>query len=192
MKRIFVAFAASICLLLFPVVLSGQVVQCNFGLLKAVDADQWVVSSTSMVPYTEMKKETYQVQIPETEPMEQTYEVMVPYTETVTENGQTKTVTRTRKEKRTRKGTVKRQRTETRERTVPVTRIRTEVRSSLVPAKTKIKTIDGKEVDRAELRKSIGKGKFVLILKDNEKLTENHKAVLKPDTLVLRIESKSP
>ena len=54
------------------------------------------------------------------------------------------------------------------------------------------RTIDGEEVDRAELRKSTGKGKFVLILKGNEKLTENHKAVLKPDTLVLHIESKSP
>ena len=120
------------------------------------------------------------------------YTVEVPYTETVTEDGKTKTVTRKRKEERLRMVPVNRERTETRQRTVPVTKTRMEDQEKKLPVKTKIKTISGEEVDRAELKKSIGKGKLVLILKGNEKLTEIQKAVLKPDVLVLRSKSANP
>lgn len=192
MKRMFAAFAVCACLLLFPVALSGQELLCNFGLLKVNDSGQLMVTSTVAVQYTETKKETYQVKVPYTSKVKQMYTVEVPYTETVTEDGKTKTVTRIRKEERIRMVPVNRERTETRQRTVPVTKTRMEDQEKKLPVKTKIKTISGEEVDRAELKKSIGKGKLVLILKGNEKLTEIQKAVLKPDVLVLRSKSANP
>jgi len=118
---------------------------------------------------------TYNVTVPYTEEIQQTYTVQVPFTDLV--DG--KTITRVRDEVRTRTVTVTRNRPESQTRVIDRNSV-----NFVFPS--------GKPVPNDQLSVAFWKNKLVLNLPPSQKLTDQHRTLLKADQVIMTHTSPWP